>query len=174
MEDEELKKLVLEGKIFIYPTDTIYGLGCNALDSRAVAKIKDIKKRDADKPLSVIAPSIAWINENCVVEPGLDLDKYFPGPYTVILKKKDGGFLDWVSSGDTIGVRIPSSDFCDKIREIGVPFVTTSVNLSGMKQIVKVEEVSDDIREKVDVIIDEGELNGRASTLVIEGMEIRR
>ena len=167
-----LKKQILKGKIFIYPTDTIYGLGCNALNKKSVLRIKEIKKRDFNKPLSVIAPSISWIEENCIVD--VNLDKYFPGPYTVVLKKKDDKFLDHVASGDSIGVRIPSSDFCDKIKEIGVPFITTSVNLSGQEPVYKVEEVSDESREKVDIVIDEGELNGNPSTLIINGKEVVR
>ncbi len=63
----DLKKEILAGKVFIYPTDTIYGLGCNALDIGAVERIKDIKGGDRDKPMSVIAPSMDWIKENCVV-----------------------------------------------------------------------------------------------------------
>jgi len=174
MEDQNLKKKILSGKIFIYPTDTIYGLGCNALDEKAVARIKEIKKRDIGKPLSVIAPSINWIEENCFVDPELDLDRYFPGHYTVILKKKDEKFLNHVASGDSIGVRIPYSDFCDKIREIGVPFITTSVNLSGEEPVCKVDEISDEIREKVDVVIQGRGLSGKPSTLVIDGKEIKR
>ena len=76
---------ILNGKIFVYPTDTIYGLGCNALDGASVNKIKKMKGRDKDKPISVIAPSIDWIRENCIVD--FDLHKYLPGPYTLILKK---------------------------------------------------------------------------------------
>jgi len=168
----DLKQQVLAGKIFIYPTDTVYGLGCNALDEEAVARIKEIKKRDKNKPLSVITPSIDWIGKYCVVD--IVLDKYFPGPYTVILKKKNKKFLDHVSSGDSLGVRIPSSDFCDVVRLSGVPFVTTSVNLSGEKPAKKISEISKDIKNQVDVIIDEGKLSGKPSTLIVGGKEIKR
>ena len=65
---------ILSGKIFIYPTDAIYGLGCNAENIDAVNKIKEIKQRDKDKPLSVIAPSIDWIKENLIVD--YNLNKY--------------------------------------------------------------------------------------------------
>ncbi len=163
---------ILTGKIFIYPTDTIYGLGCNAMDKIAVSKIKEIKKRSKDKPLSIIAPSLFWIKEHCYID--LDLSKYFPGPYTVVLKKKDINFLHWVASDDSLGVRIPDNSFTKKIQKSKVPFVTTSVNLSGQKPITKISEIPEEIRKKVDIIIDEGELSGRPSTLIINGKEVKR
>jgi len=174
MDEKEIVEKIKKGKIFIYPTDTIYGIGCDASNSSAVDKVKEIKVRDKDKPLSVIAPSIDWIKEHCVVDSGLDLNKYLPGAYTVILKKKDPEFLKSVSSGDSLGVRIPDSEFCDIIRSSGLPFVTTSVNLSGELFAVEIGEVSPDILEKVDVVIDEGKLSGHPSTLVVDGKEVER
>lgn len=166
-----MKQFILEGKLFVYPTDTIYGLGCNALDQHAVEKLKQIKARDKDKPLSVIAPSLDWIREHCVVD--VDLKKYLPGPYTLVLKKKNPAFLSHISQ-DTLGVRIPANDFTKLIQSAGVPFVTTSVNLSGMPFAVKISDVSSEILDKVDVIINVGPLTGSPSTLIVGGKEIRR
>jgi len=168
----ELRKDIESGKIFIYPTDTVYGLGCDATNDKAVDKIKKIKGRDEEKPLSIIAPSIDWIKEHCVVD--FDIDKYLPGAYTLILKKKDPSFLKKVASGDTLGVRIPKSEFCDDIRKIMRPFVTTSVNLSGEDAAASIEEINLDLIDRVDEIIDIGKLNGNPSTLVIDGKEIKR
>jgi len=167
-----LKEEVLAGKIFVYPTDTIYGLGCNALDESAVQKIKKIKSRDKNKPLTVIAPSFEWIEENLIID--CDLNKYFPGPYTIILKKKNKNFLSHVSNSDSLGVRIPNSDFCKKIQEAGIPFITTSVNLSGEPFANKISDIKPEILNKVNFVIDEGELSGKPSTLVINNKEIKR
>lgn len=169
---EFFKKEILEGKIFIYPTDTIYGLGCNASNKEAVNKILEIKSRDKDKPLSIIAPSIKWIKENCVLD--LDLEKYLPGPYTIILKKKNKEFLSWVSLGDTLGVRIPKSNFTKKIQSTRIPFITTSVNLSGEEPITKINEIKETILNNVDYIIDAGILNNPPSILIINGKEVKR
>jgi L-threonylcarbamoyladenylate synthase len=169
--ENELKKQILEGRIFIYPTDTIYGLGCNALDEKAVQKIREIKNRDM-KPISFIAPNLDWIKENLIVN--LDLEKYLPGPYTLVLKKKDKNFLNWVSSGESLGVRIPANKFCDEVRSTGIPFITTSVNLAGEKPANKIAEISTEIIKKVDIVIDEGELSGKPSTLIVNGKEIER
>jgi len=167
-----IKEEILAGKILIYPTDTIYGLGCNALDENAVKKIREIKSRDKDKPLSIIAPSFEWIKENLIVD--CDMKKYLPGPYTIILKKKDKNFLKHVSNSDTLGVRIPDSDFCRKIQESGVPFITTSVNLSGEPFANKVSGIKPAVLDKVDFIIDAKELSGKPSALIIEGKEVKR
>jgi len=173
----DLKKAMLSGKIFIYPTDTIYGLGCDATNERAVEKIKSLKKRDGDKPLSVIAPSFEWIEENFIFDEGLGIKKYLPGPYTVILKKKNKDFLSWVSNSDSIGIRIPANNFMKEIQNSGVPFITTSVNLSGEPFAVKMDDIKQEIINKVDYIIkaeDETGLSGRPSTLIINGKEIER
>ncbi len=168
----ELAEKIKSGNVFVYPTDTVYGLGCDATNSDSVNRIKEMKGRDKDKPISIIAPSLSWIEENCLVDH--DLSKYLPGPYTLILKKKDPNFLLDVANGDSLGVRIPDSDFCDKVRKVGVPFVTTSVNLSGEPPAVAVEEVPEEIISKVDEVVDEGKLNGTPSTLVINGEEVKR
>ena len=171
MDKNKLTRAVLSGKIFIYPTDTIYGLGCDATNKESVDKIREIKKRD-NKPFSVIAPSFEWIEENCLVD--TDLSKYLPGPYTIILKKKNPSFLIWVSNTDSIGVRVPDNSFCKKIQKTGVPFITTSVNLAGEPFATKISEIKEEIKNKVDFIIDIGELNGKPSTLVIGGKEVKR
>ncbi|MAH07086.1 hypothetical protein CMI38_02440 [Candidatus Pacearchaeota archaeon] len=174
MEDAKIVEKIRKGKVFIYPTDTVYGLGCDASKVESVRKIKGMKGRDADKPLSVIAPSVEWIVKNLVVDEGLDLSKYLPGPYTVILKKKYKGFLSEVSGGDSLGVRIPDCEFTSIVQKSDRAFVTTSVNLSGEDPARKVDEVPLDILEKVDEVIDVGELNGKVSKLIIGGKEVER
>jgi len=172
MKLNELKHEILAGKIFIYPTDTIYGLGCNVLDKDAVEKIKEIKNRDKDKPLLIIAPSFKWIEENCIID--VELKNYLPGPYTIILKKRNKEFLNWVSETDSLGIRIPDNNFCKEIQKSGVPFITTSVNLSGEPFVKKISDISEEIKKHVDVIVEGGELSGRPSTLIINGKEIKR
>jgi len=171
---ENLTNQIKQGKIFIYPTDTIYGLGCDATNIQAVNKIKQIKQRDKDKPLSIIAPSINWIKQNCIIPKDLDINKYLPGPYTLILKKQKPNFLNHVSNTDSLGIRIPNNNFTKKIQESKTPFITTSVNLSGEKSITHPNQVKEQIKDKVDIIIDEGELNGRPSTLIVDGKEVKR
>lgn len=171
---KNLKQEILDGKIFIYPTDTLYGLGCDATNEEAVNKVKEIKSRDRDKPLSIIAPNINWILKNFITTEE-EIKKYLPGPYTLLLKKKEINFLNWISPNDRIGIRIPANNFTKNIQESEVPFVTTSVNLSGEPFALKIEEIKKEILEKVDYIIEsEEKLSGKPSTLIIDGKVMER
>lgn len=183
---------IKHGAVFIYPTDTIYGLGCDATNEESVKLIKDLKylapkgipsaqmaSADADKvgkpdkPMSVIAPSVEWIKEHCEVTDEL-IEKYLPGPYTLFLKKKDANFMKDVSANDTLGIRIPDCEFTKLVEKAGVPFITTSVNFAGEPFAVKISDIDHKILDAVEIVIGVGELDGRPSTLVIDGKEIKR
>lgn len=174
IKQETILKQIKNGDIFIYPTDTVYGMGCDATNKTAVNKIKKIKSRDKIKPLSVIAPSITWIKQHCITPKNLTLSKYLPGPYTLILKKKREDYLKHVSDIDTLGVRIPNNEFIKIIQKTKKPFITTSVNLAGEKAITKISETKKQIKKHIHHIIDAGPLTGKPSTLIINGKEIKR
>ncbi|MFA7707985.1 MAG: L-threonylcarbamoyladenylate synthase [Candidatus Pacearchaeota archaeon] len=164
---------IKNGAIFIYPTDTIYGIGCDATNKGAVQLLRDLKYRDKNKPLSVIAPSIGWIKKNCIVENKI-LQKYLPGPYTLILKKKNPKFLKQVAPGDTLGVRIPDSEFTKLVQKAKIPFITTSVNFAGEPFATQISDIDKKILDSANIVIGVGKLDGRPSTLVIDGKEIKR
>jgi len=155
----------LKTKIIVYPTDTVYGVGCNALDSALVDKVCEIKKRDRGKPISVIAPSKEWILRNFACAEGA-IDKYLPGAYTLVLKKKNPGFLKGVSVGNSVGVRIIMHDFQNVVSLVGVPFVTTSANVSGDESPTSFGRISEEVKNKVDVLIDGGKLSGKPSKVI--------
>jgi len=164
---------IKNGSIFVYSTDTIYGIGCDAGNLKSVSRIKKLKNRDDDKPLSVIAPSVNWIKEHCFVENWV-IDRYLPGKYTLILKKKNPKFLSHISKNEFIGVRIPDCEFTKLVTEAGVPFITTSVNLSGEPFAISIKDIDKSILDNVDIVVDSGVLNGRPSVLVKDGREIAR
>ena len=164
---------VKNGAVFIYPTDTIYGLGCDATNEESVGMIRDLKYRDSDKPMSVIAPSVDWIKEHFEVTDEM-IEKYLPGPFTIILKKKDPEFLKQVASEDTLGIRIPDCEFTKLVEKSGVPFITTSVNFAGEPFAVKISDIDHEIIDRADIVIGVGKLDGRPSTLIIGGKEIQR
>ncbi|MDP1695754.1 MAG: L-threonylcarbamoyladenylate synthase [archaeon] len=172
--EEELIKAIKSGEVFVYPTDTVYGLGCNALNINSVSRIKLIKSREKEKPLSVIAPSKSWIKENLIIDK-IDIDKYLPGPYTLVLWKKDKNFLLHVSASDTLGIRIPNNDFTKLVEKAGVPFITTSVNLSGEKPAASFFEIKTEIINSVDITLDGGTLPGTPSAIIMpDGKELKR
>ena len=165
---KELLDKISKGAVFIHPTDTIYGLGCNALDEKAVAKIRTLKERP-DMPLSIWAPSLKWIKENCNVNKKAELWlAKLPGPYTLILKlKKDSLIAKNVSPGKkTIGVRIPNHWFSDVIKYFGQPIITTSANKAGQPFMTSKENLDPEIERNVEFIVYEGEIKARPSKII--------
>lgn len=159
---------VIDGAVFIYPTDTIYGIGCNAQLSKSVKKIRKLKGRAAN-PFSVIAPSVDWITENCNVTEESEgwLDR-LPGPYTLILKLKNLKCVaKEVNQGlQTLGVRIPNHWTAKLISEANVPVVTTSVNKSNEGYMTSLEDLDPAIKKGVDFAVYEGSKEGRPSRIV--------
>ena len=160
------RKIAEEDAVFIYPTDTIYGIGCNALSSTAVQKIRDIKHRSKN-PFSIIAPSKEWIGENCIVNNNAqEWIKRLPGPYTLILKKRKECVAENVASDlDTVGVRIPDHWFSNFVNELGGPIVSTSVNKSKTDFMTSLDDLDEEIKSKVDFIIYEGPIKGKPSKI---------
>ncbi len=166
---------IRRGAVFIYPTDTIYGIGCNAQDDDAVDRIRKLKQRD-EKPFSIIAPGKAWIRENCILPEKFESEiEKLPGPFTFVLKIKNRAvFSSSVNQGmDTIGVRIPRHWLSKIFEELNIPIVTTSVNKSGHAPMASLEDADKDIINNVDFVIYEGPLRSRPSTLVIIGEDIQ-
>ncbi len=164
----EFRDRIRNGDVFIHPTDTIYGIGCNANDSLAVARIRQLKNR-FKSPFSVIAPSKEWIHENCELseEEKVWVEK-LPGPYTLILKLKNKDCIaNKTNLGlDTLGVRIPDHWFSELVGFAGVPVVTTSANRSGMDFMTRIENLEPEIKRTMDFMIYEGEKKGAPSTLI--------
>lgn len=163
---QEIIDEIESGAVFVYPTDTIYGIGCNALDSKAVLRIRKIKQR-TEKPFSVIAPSKDWVFNNLAVE-----EKYkkylekLPGRYTLIFKIRNKHCIAKEVSKNTLGVRIPDHWISKWIEEMGFPVVTTSVNVAGNKQITRITQIDKKMSKMIDFAIDEGELKGKPSEVI--------
>jgi|SRR3989338_3625206 len=172
-EEFEQNKVVLmediwQGKIFLHPTDTIYGIGCNALLLEAVKKVREIKQR-YEAPFSVIVPSREWVRENCVISNEAEKWlKKLPGPYTLILKLKNKECISPNVSPalDSLGIRMPEHWFSGIVKELAFPVVTTSANVSGDNFMTSIENLDERVKNKVDFIIYEGEKHGRPSKII--------
>ncbi len=153
--------------VFIYPTDTIYGIGCNALKKEAVDKVREIKRRKTN-PFSVIAPSKEWIDENCIVnENAKDWVKRLPGPYTLVLKTKKQCIAENVAPElDTIGIRIPDHWISNFVQEIEIPILSTSVNISSEDFMTSLDDLDSRIKSRVDFIVNEGPKQGKPSRII--------
>ena len=157
------------GEIFIYPTDTIYGIGCNALDDNAVKKIRETKNSE-ERSFAVIAPSKKWIYENCVVPKHAEewVDK-LPGAYTLFLKLKNPKAVSkHVNPRDnaTIGVRMPAHWMQKMISELGVPIVTPPANVTGKNFMTSLENLDVQLKRICHFAIYEGEKKGKPSKVV--------
>ena len=171
---EELKvicNLIKNGELVIFPTETVYGIGANALDKDAVSKIFIATGRPADNPLIVhIADKRdieKYVREITPVEQKL-IDTFMPGPFTLILPKKDI-IPDIVSGGlDTIGIRMPSNVIARGIISFsGVPIAAPSANVSGRPSGTSIEDIRKELEGRVSAIIDGGETEiGLESTVV--------
>lgn len=175
---EEFAAKIEDGEIFIYPTDTVYGLGCDATNERAVLKLRNIKMQH-DRPLSIIVPSIEWIKENCIItNEVMTWLKKLPGPYTMVLKLKNKDTIARsVNDTGAVGIRIPDHHISKFVNFLGFPIITTSANIAGKMFMTSIDDLDTSIKSKVDFFIDEDEIRGKPSTIVFldkEKVEIRK
>lgn len=168
---KEPAKIIKDGGIVIFPTETVYGIGVNGLDETAIKKLYEVKQRPTNKPISLLVNSIEMIEKVAkdITEIEYDLiKKFLPGPLTIVLKKKDT-VPDIVTAGfNTVGIRMPENEIALKlIQYAGVPIATPSANISGRPSGTNLKEIMKDFNNKVDYFIDGGISKiGVASTIV--------
>lgn len=172
---EELKvvcNLIKNGELVIFPTETVYGIGANALDAEAVGKIFIAKGRPSDNPLIVHLGRKSDIEEIATditpVEQKL-IDSFMPGPFTIILKKRMGAVPDIVTAGlDTVAVRIPDNLIAQALITFsGVPIAAPSANVSGRPSGTNIADIRKELECKVSAVIDGGRTQiGLESTVV--------
>lgn len=167
---QKLANLLLEGAIFIYPTDTIAGIGCVGNNPDAVAKIFSIKQRDKSKPISYAFSSVEMIRQYAVIPNFADpLMSLLPGPLTLVMNQRnDAPQPLYGLDGQTVGVRIPDVPWLIQlVQQVGVPLVTTSANISSRKPADEVENLDPELLEKVDILLSwKGKLTGTGSTVI--------
>lgn len=166
-------KSLKQGKVIVYPTDTIYGLGCLATNSKAIKKIKLIKKREQNKPFLVLVSSLYMAKKYCHISKKQEiiLRQVWTAarPTSVVLKHRNLLSGELVPENAGLAVRLPKSDFLRKIvRQAGAPIVSTSFNISGEPVWNQVDFLADKKlkKENPELIIDGGPLNNRASRLI--------
>lgn len=170
-------KILLDGNILLYPTDTVYGLGVDALNVEALKKLKELKGRkdeDEHKPISIIVADMAMAGEYAEVTPLAKklAEKFLPGKLTLILKAKSNLPDELTAGTGTIGIRIPKHIFCINIvRELGHPITATSANIADMPTEKTPEKILAQFGEKASLIakvVDLGELPQSAPSSVVD------
>lgn len=176
---KEAAEIIKNGGIVVFPTETVYGIGANGLESKAVEKIYIAKGRKQDNPLILHISNkrmLESIVENINSIEAKLIDAFWPGPFTIILNKKS--CVPDIVTGclDTVGVRMPSGEIALKlIEESGTPLAAPSANISGKPSGTTVEDIFEELKDKVDCIIDGGKTQvGIESTVVrvIDGVPI--
>lgn len=167
--NEDLFNIIKNGGIAVIPTDTVYGIVCDALNEESVRRIYEIKNRDYSKAMIVLVSDFEMLNKFVAdisdVEQRL-INNFWPGPLTIIFKKKN--IPDIVTANkEEIGIRMPNDEkLLELIKKIGKPIVATSANISSQETITNVSMLEDKIKYTVDYICDAGTIVNESSTII--------
>ncbi len=165
---QDIKKaaeILRKGGVVIYPTETVYGIGASIFSEVALKRVFKIKKRMAGKPISVAVSSYDMIDELAYLreKERIFIEKFLPGPVTVLLKKKRAVPDILTPDTDMVGIRYPDHRLAvELIERAGVPITSTSANISGEAPPRSVDE----IKISADYILDGGTCEGEPSTVV--------
>ena len=165
-----------KGGTILYPTDTVWGLGCDARSKDAVNKIFKIKQRAEYKSMVVLVCDEKMLNRYVKEVPAVawDLIEAAEEPITIIYPEGRGLAQNIIAADDSVGIRIVKDDFCrDLIHKFGKPIVSTSANISGEKAPASFSDISNEIINKVDYIVNwrQNETNNiKPSTIIKVGM----
>ncbi len=156
----------LTDKIIVFPTDTVYGIGCRYNDLDAIKRIYDIKGRDYSKPMVILCSCLEEVKE--LIKPGQiipeNLKKHWPGKITIIFFKNEYVY-DIITSGkETVGIRIPGNDISLNLLKKHGPMVVTSLNYSNEPAILKYKDALK-FEDLVDYIVEGKDLSGSPSTV---------
>ena len=167
----EVNECLLNGGIVIFPTETVYGIGALATNEEAVNKIFTAKGRAGDNPLIVHLSSVSEIEKYAYIKNEIErklINAFMPGPFTIILKKKDNIPKNVSANLDTVGVRIPSNHIANTILKYqNIPIAAPSANISGKPSGTNIKDISAEFSGKVDYIIDGASTDiGLESTVV--------
>ena len=171
-DDEGIKKtsqIIEKGGIVVFPTDTVYGIGCNPYNENSVKKIYEIKSRTELKSLPVLAYSLDVVKEIALIDEFTEkvIEKYWPGPLTLILKLTDQKLKKSLNLGNKIAVRIPDSKCTLKLLEKCRLLVGTSANISGNSSYTNPNECIKNIKN-YDIFLNGGTITSKGESTIIE------
>ena len=164
-------RFILEGKLVAFPTETVYGLGADALNENAVRRIFEAKGRPADNPLIVHIAEFDDLKKLAREIPGeakLLAERFWPGPLTMVLPKREE--VPYVTTGglDTVAVRMPAHPIALALIKASTPIAAPSANISGKPSPTLAEHVIDDFYGRIECIIDGGETKIGVESTVID------
>jgi len=166
---EKAAKVAKDGGIIVFPTDTVYGIGCNPYNKKSVDKIYQIKGRSKTKPFPILAYSYDVASE--IVEFDKDskkiADKFWPGPLTLILKLRDERLKESLNLKEKIAIRVPNNPCLLNLLKNSKFLVGTSANISGENSFTKSQDCYQKIRE-YDIFLDGGDIEDKGESTILE------
>lgn len=172
----EALEVLKRGGVILYPTDTVWGIGCDATNEAAVARVFEIKRRSEAKSLVLLACDLDMIAKHIKEIPNIaiDLVEVNDAPMTIIYPSAQHLAPNVVAEDGSVGIRIPLNDFCVKlVRKLRRPLVSTSANISGEETPTCFAEISPEIVSAVDYVVPaalERDSTGRASQIIKLGL----
>jgi len=167
---ERAAEAIRSGELVVYPTETVYGLGADALDADAVERAYEAKGRSRSNPMSLGVPDVETAAEyvDSTEREREFMEEFLPGPVTVVCERRPA-VPDVLTAGkDRVGVRVPDHDLALELLEAvaPTPITATSANVSGRASVLRADDLDDEIREDAAVVLDGGETAGTESTVV--------
>ena len=156
------------GELVVYPTETVYGLGADALDPDAIGRVFEANGRPRDDPLSMGVPDVEAATEyvHASDRTVAFMREFLPGPVTVVCERRDVVPPALVGGRDRVGIRIPDHDVALALLERAGPITATSANVSGAGSVRRIGDLDDRIERAVAVVLDGGHTPGTESTVV--------
>ncbi|MCK9295657.1 MAG: L-threonylcarbamoyladenylate synthase [Desulfobulbaceae bacterium] len=154
---DQVVESLRQGAVIAYPTDTMYGIGCDIFNQKAVKRIYQIKRRDKSKPFSFICSNLKDVSQYCFLSNSAYrlMKKCLPGPYTFILPAMKIVPKIMMSKQKTVGIRVPENKICQQIvNSLGNPILTTSATLEEDFYLSEAFEVEERLGSQIDIIID--------------------
>jgi len=165
----EASKTVISGGVIVYPTETVYGIGANALDEQAILRVFQIKKRPISMPIFLAVSSLEMLDRVAELEEDDReiLERLMPGPVSVLVRKKSIVPNVLTAGSPLVGIRFPDHEVALRIIEASGPITSSSANRTGSPPPRSVDEVSPEIADRVEMVLDGGKCKfGQPSTLL--------
>ena len=164
-------EVIQAGGVIVYPTETIYGIGADALNAAAVARVHVAKQRKDPKPLLVLVPdaeAVSPLVREISPEARALMESFWPGPLTIVLHASHRVPAEVTRGPKTLGIRVPSSPLCIRLlRLAGTPITSTSANVTGENPLLSMDEIEETLKSYVDLLLDAGALpESRPSTVI--------
>jgi L-threonylcarbamoyladenylate synthase len=163
---------IIHGRVIVYPTDTLYGIGADACNTNAVERVFHSKVRDPSKPILVLVNSLqmaAGLVESIPDSAKALIDGFWPGPLTLVFRASGSLPEKITGTTGTIGIRYPQHPFCLQLLKMcNRPITSTSANISGEDQSSSIREITATFEPVVDLIVDAGELASAVPSTVVD------